>query len=241
MKNRIVESLLSSPYTMNCYMANTLSTHVGPTYAAAGSPAAFDARQGEHGETIMQQLSGEYSEQCKRGNIYAGQATGLTPTTAISGTTSAPLVLYNPFGSGKRLKLLKVGYGPAATGTLGSGTVFHCGFTLNGPTATQTGVIPTGTAITPICLDLGNANQSVAVLLSTATLHAAAAALYPLASQGEEVGGTTATQPSPIVEEVKGCITLEPGGGYTNGTVSAAGSSPLVDIGFVWEEEAIAA
>jgi hypothetical protein len=218
---------------------NTLNAHVGPIFQADGQ-ASVDVRQGSHSEQIVQQLSGKYAENTKRGNVYSAQATGLTPTTAISGTTSAPLVLYNPVGSGKRLKILKASYGQAATGTLGSGCAFHCGFTINGPLAKQSNTIPTGTAVTPSNMDIGGPQASVATVLSTATLNAAAAALYPFVQQGESVGGTTTSGTGqPIFEDVDGLIVLEQGSGWTVGTVSAAGSSPLVDIGVVWEEESI--
>ncbi len=219
---------------------NTLNVAVGPRFQADGNTATQDFRQGAHGETIVQQLSGKYAETTKRGNVYSAFATGLTPTTAISGTTSAPLVLYNPVGSSKRLKILKVSYGQAATGTLGTGMAFHCGFTINGPTASQSNTVPTGTGVTPANMDIGGPNASVATVLSTATLNAAAKALYPFIQQTESVGGTTATALNTCVEDVDGAIVLEPGAGYTVGTVSAAGSSPLVDIGIVWEEESIA-
>jgi hypothetical protein len=207
---------------------------------AGTAPSANDLTQDEHGAMRVTQTSGKYGDTAKRGNIYSAQATGLTPTVALSGTTSAPLVLYNPVGSGKRLKILKVSYGQAATGTLGTGMAFHCAYTLNGPLASQVGVIATGTPMTPSNMDIGAPNVSVATVLKAATLSVAAAGLYPFAQQGESVGGTTTSgTPTIAVEDVDGVIVLEPGAGYTVGTVSAAGSSPLVDIGIVWEEESL--
>ncbi len=219
---------------------NTLNTHVGPSFAAPGAQPAFDQTMDEHNAGRIVQCSGKYADVTKRQNVYSAFATGLTPTTALSGTTSSPLVLYNPVGSGKRLKIMKVGYGQAATGTLGTGMAFHCGFTINGPTASQSNTVPTGTGVTPTNMDIGAANASVASVLSTATLNAAAKGLYPFAQQGESVGGTTTSgTPTLCVEDVDGAIVLEPGAGYTVGTVAAAGSSPLVDIGIVWEEESL--
>jgi hypothetical protein len=46
---------------------------------------------------------------------------------------------------------------------------------------------------------------------------------------------------APCVEDVDGMIVLEPGAGWYLATKSAAGSSPLVDVGVVWEEETLAA
>jgi hypothetical protein len=215
----------------NDMAGNTLNEHVGITYSALGTPPAFDGRQDEHGATVVAQVSGKYAEPAKRGNVFSAFATGLTPTTSIAGTTSAPLVLYNPLGSGKRLKILKVSYAQAATGTLGTGAAFHCGFALNGPQATQSNTLPTGSSVTPQNMDIGGPNASVATVLSTATLHAAAVALYPFIQQNQSAGGTLASGPGQIFEDVDGMIVLEQGSGYTVGTVSAAGSSPLVDIG----------
>jgi hypothetical protein len=44
-----------------------------------------------------------------------------------------------------------------------------------------------------------------------------------------------------ITEDVDGAIILEPGGGWCLEGVGAAGSSPLVTVGVVWEEEPISA
>jgi hypothetical protein len=42
-------------------------------------------------------------------------------------------------------------------------------------------------------------------------------------------------------EDVDGLIVLEPGAGWFLATKSAAGASPLIDVGIVWEEEPLAA
>ena len=69
---------------------------------------------------------------------------------------------------------------------------------------------------------------------------ASPAALYPFCQLAESVGGTTAVNPNVISEDVNGASVLEPGAGYTPEGIAAAGSSPLVFVGIVWEEEALA-
>jgi hypothetical protein len=152
-----------------------------------------------------------------------------------------PLVLYNPVGSGKRLRILKVAVAQDATGTLGTGALFHMGLTINGPTGSQSNTVPTGTAITPTNMDIGSANASVASLLKSATV-VAGQALYPFMQEAESVGGTT-TSGSCVTcyEDVDGNITLEPGAGWYLGGKGAAGASPLIIAGIVWEEESLAA
>jgi hypothetical protein len=218
-----------------------MAGQVGVSYAADGTQPAAAPRLGQHLEAIVQQAHGKYKEAAVRGNMYAGcNITARSPGTALS--TTAPLVLYNPVGSGKRLILKKVTVAQAATGTLGAGVLHHCGFTINGPTATQSNVIPTGTARTPSNLDLGGgANASVATLLENCTLNAAPVALYPFAAQNDAVAQTTAAPINTAYEDVDGAIVLEPGGGYTVEGISTGSSSPLIYLGMVWEEEPIAA
>jgi hypothetical protein len=219
-------------------MANTLNTRSGPVFTQRGAPGSYDATQDEHGATVVAQVSGKYGEAVKRGSVYSAHAEGLTPTTALNGT-AVPLVLYNPVGSGKRLKILKVAVAQDATGTLGTGGHYHGALTINGPTGSQGNTVPTGTTVSPINMDIGAANASVASVLSTATI-VAAKALYPFLQQAESVGGTTTSGSMvPCVEDVDGAIILEQGAGWFLATKSAAGASPLVDIGIIWEEESL--
>ncbi len=208
---------------------------VGVQLVADGGTPAIAPRQGKTSEAVVGQAHGKYYEATSRGNVYsATNATARSPQVSL--TTTAPLVLYNPVGSGKRFKIMKVTFAQAATGTLGTGAQYHCGFCLNGPTATQSGVLPTGTAVTPKNMDLGNSNSSAATVLEQATLNAAPAALYPFANLSEAAGGTIAGNSDVITEDVDGGIVLEPGSGYTTQGIAAAGSSPLCWIGIVWEE-----
>jgi hypothetical protein len=221
-----------------------MAGQVGVSYAADGSQPAAAPRLGQHLEAVVQQAHGKYYEAVSRGNCYSAHTSaGRAPGTALG--TTPPILLYNPVGSGKRLKIMKVSVAQAATGTLGTGVLAHCGFTINGPTGSQSNVAPvvgSGASITPKNLDLaGGANASVATVFEAGTLNANPALLYPMANLTESVGGTTATAQTVCTEDVDGNIILEPGGGWCLEALAAAGSSPLVHAGVVWEEVPIAA
>jgi hypothetical protein len=97
-------------------------------------------------------------------------------------------------------------------------------------------VVGSGSTLTPNNLDVGAANASVAVAFANGTLNANPVPLYPFAQLAESVGGTTAVNPATITEDVDGNIVLEPGAGWCLEGIAAAGSSPLVICGVVWEE-----
>jgi hypothetical protein len=221
---------------------NTLNQKVGPAFSAVGSTPGYDQTQDEHGAERVCQSQGKYSEPVKRQNCYAAHTSaGRAPGTALG--TSPPILVYNPVGSGKRLKIMKVSVAQAATGTLGTGVLSHCAFTINGPVGSQSNVVPvvgSGASITPKNLDVGGPSASVATVFELGTLNANPVLLYPLAQLAESVGGTTAVNPNVISEDVDGAIVLEPGAGWCLEALAAAGSTPLIHAGVVWEEEALA-
>jgi hypothetical protein len=222
---------------------NTLNQHVGASFSSTGGVPGYDQTQDEHGAERVIQSGGKYQDATKRQICYAAATTaGRAPGTALS--TKAPVILvYNPVGSGKRLKIMKVSIAQAATGTLGAGTLNHIGFTINGPQGSQSNVAPvvgSGAAITPQNMDLGGPNASVATCFELGTLNSNPVSLYPFCELNASVGGTTATQPQQVTEDVDGGIVLEPGSGWGLAGIAAAGSSPLVHAGVVWEEESLA-
>jgi hypothetical protein len=201
---------------------------VGPTIGADGTPGPSPGRFGKTGESVISQAHGKYYEATSRGNVYAAQtaATGVAPGTAL-GTTGA-FTLSNPKGSGKRLKLMKLSMG-YISGTLGAGVVQIC--VNNDPTAAA----PTGTAITPVNMDVGSANNSVAKPLTTSTLPVAPTAVDILCSLGASLA-TTAVQPWLIEKDLDGDMVIEPGCSVTLEATAASGSSPLVVFNAIWEE-----
>jgi hypothetical protein len=217
-------------------MSQLSGLRVGATLQGDGVNNAAP-RQCKTGEQAVSQTHGKYFEATHRQNSYSvtNGATGKAPGTALG--TAPPILLYNPIGSGKRLKLMRV-TGGYISGTLGAGTIFHCGFTLNGPVGPQTNVAPvvgSGAALTPSNMDLGSANNSVAVAFAAGTLNANPAALYPFATINAELA-STATNPAQLEEDVDGGMVLEPGSGWCLEAIAAAGSTPLMSFAVQWEE-----
>jgi hypothetical protein len=204
---------------------------------ADGGTPSIAPRQGKTSEGIVSQCHGKYYEATSRGNMYSvtNGVTGQAPGTALG--ASPPILLYNPAGSGRRLAIKKV-TGGFISGTLGAGTVFHCGFTLSGTVGGQSGTAPvvgSGAALTPVNMDMNAANNSVAVAFAAGTLSANPTPLYPFATINAETAAT-ATNPTQLEEDLDGNIVLEPGSGYCLEGKTAAGSSPLMSFGIVWEE-----
>jgi hypothetical protein len=207
---------------------SSIVNRVGAVTGADGT--SQQSRAGKTGEQIVSQAHGKYYEGASRGNVYSAcvpAATGVAPGTALGAT--AAFALQNPKGSGKRLAIKKVSAG-YVSGTLGAGAVFHCANT--NPAAAQ---VTGGTAVTPTNNDLGAANNSVAVCQFNTTLPATPTALYPFCNLGAEVAAT-AVQPQTVTEDVDGAIVVEPGCCWSLEAVAAAGSSPLMTFGVVWEE-----
>jgi hypothetical protein len=137
--------------------------------------------------------------------------------------------LWNPSGSGRRLKVMRASLG-YISGTLGAGTIFYC--INNSPTTT----LPTGgTAVTPVNCDIGAANNSVAKVGYGQTLPATPTAVRPFASIDAEAAAST-PGPRIISEDVDGEFVVEPGCGLSLEAAAAAGTSPVMSAGLTWEE-----
>lgn len=201
---------------------------IGPSYAADGSVPPGGTRYGKTGEQTVAQDHGKYYEAAHRGVLFGAgdQGGGVAVGTALG--TTAMFSLYNPQGSGKRLAIQKVSLG-YVSGTLGAGTIYHCG----NPTTTQTAP-SSGTALTPTCLDIGNQNAPVGQAKTGATV-VQPKILRPFVSLFAELA-TTANALQEVAEDVDGEIVIEPGCSYQIQAVAAAGSSPIVSVGVTWEE-----
>ena len=202
---------------------------VGPTQGADGTSIS-SARIDKQGAAVVIQRADKYGEDTLRGVRYgACDQSGTAPGTALG--TTAHFTLYNPQGSGKRLRVHKVSTG-YISGTLGAGTLFHC---INNST-TQTAP-SSGTLLTSRCLDVGITTAGVAVARTGGTV-VQPVAIRPFCSFGAELASTvnglqTAT------EDVDGDLVIEPGCSYQLQAIAAAGTTPLLATGVSWEEEAI--
>lgn len=174
------------------------------------------------------QSSGKYQDAVLRGRCFAGQtaATGVAPGTAV-GTTAA-FSLYNPSGSGVNLSVLRATMG-YVSGTLGAGVV-HWLASVN-PAAAAT----TGTAITAVNCLLADGYSARGKPLTTATLPVAPTPLRPFVSLQASLA-STAVAPWQVIEDVDGEFVITPGCTISLHATAAAGTSPLVVFGLMWEE-----
>lgn len=152
-------------------------------------------------------------------------ASGVAPGTALS--TTPPFTLYNPQGSGVYLAVVKIllGY---ISGTLGKGSLVLAG----NPSLSQ--AAPTGgTALTVQNALLGyTAGKGLAY--QGATLAATPTLLLPVFTLGAWVGSADTVL---LLESLlNGSVVLAPGTSLSLQGIAAAGSSPLVLLGMLWEE-----
>lgn len=206
---------------------------VGEVLGADGTTPST-GRQGKTGETVVGQAHGKYYEPSSRGRVAfaCDQGAGVATVTSIS--TTAILSLYNPINSGYRLALLKVGLG-YFSGTLGAGPVYHCVTPQVSGTA-QT--LPSGgTSLTSYWTDMNILTKSAApVGLARVAGTVVAPIVYrPFCSLFAELA-STANGIQYSTEDMDGEIVIEPGGSYQIQSVCAAGSTPKVTVGVVWEE-----
>lgn len=199
---------------------------VGPAIAGDGSQQP--PRLSNFLASVVQNLSGKYLESVLRGNCYVGgtAATGVAPGTSI-GTTAA-FTLFNPKGSGKALVVLRasVGY---ISGTLGAGVVHYVANVDPGAAAV------TGTAIIPVNCLL-SAATGAGKPFTTATLPATPTVLRPWFSLSAFLA-STAIQPFILAtEDLDGEFTIAPGSALSFEATAAAGATPLVVYGAMWEE-----
>lgn len=209
---------------------------VGPTSGTDGTYSLTSARIGRQGEAIVSLAHGYLYEPTVRGQVYVAStgATGRAPGTALG--TTPPILLYNPVGSGYRLSIKRVTVG-YISGTLGAGTLFHSFFTINGPVGNQSNVAPavgSGAAITLLSADVGGASDGASVAFALGTLNANPVLAHPFCSLDASLATTVSTKGT-LTEEVNGGICLEQGAGWCLEGVAAAGTSPLLSYGVVYE------
>lgn len=199
---------------------------VGPQHVSDGSPA--DIRQGKDSEVIVQDAHGRYYEASLRGKIWVASTAvaGVAPGTALS--TTPPLALWNPPGSGVNLSIILSALG-FVSGTLGAGSLVYA--QVNSQTTAPTG----GTELVPVSCLIGGTGARVGRAFQGSTLASTPALLRP-----GHIIGTTPTTPAsaPSKDLLDGEFTVAPGGVLVLQGVAAAGTSPLVLISLSWEETA---
>lgn len=214
---------------------------VGPQYGGNNTPGPATGRQGFAGDAIVGQAHGKYFEAAAQGVLFGAQeqGSGVAPGTALG--TTAMLALYNPRLSGKLLVVKKVSLG-YISGTLGAGTVYHCG---NLPTDTSAGALGAigapsgGTGLNTYSRRFGNqvrlssaAPVGLARVNCTVTTPVAVRAFCGLQASL----ASTAVAPWILTEDVDGEFVIEPGFCYQMQAIAASGNTPLVSPGVTWEE-----
>lgn len=178
----------------------------------------------------VSQAHGDWFEASRRGAVFIG-ATAVTGVDhAATNTTTAPFALFNPQGSDVDLVVLELSMG-YISGTIGAGNVictqYVVGNAANAP--------PTGTAIVATPARLGTA-ISKGRPLTTVTLTAAGTVMYPIFDLAPKLA-TSVVEPLPKVWRPNGAIIIPPATALVlTGIAGAAGTSPLVMFGVIWEE-----
>jgi hypothetical protein len=207
----------------------SLILNTGNARAGVGDSAFQKPRAGKTGELMVARSLGSYAEAVMRGNVFAVQVgvAGVAPGTAIS--TTPPLTLWNPPNSGVLVVVYRHVFA-YISGTIGAGEMIYL---QNAQTAAPT----TGTEKVPVNCLLGNGTRSKARAFSGSTV---AATPTIIASTGIILGaflGGAGNILPPIDDAVDGALILYPGNCLSSQDhVNNAGSTPLVDLGFIWEE-----
>lgn len=202
-----------------------LETKVGLQILTDGSLSTL--RSDKTGAVVTTNTHGQFNESAVRGAImYATNAgTGVAPGTVLS--TAPPLTLWNPPSSGKFLSITKVSVG-YVSGTLGAGSIT---LAVN---ASQATVPSGGTEITPVCSLLGFP-RGVGRAFTGSTLSAIPTLIRPVFNMGAFLA-TTALAPQDCDVLIDGSIIVTPGTTLSLQGIAAAGTTPLVILGFTFEE-----
>lgn len=201
--------------------------HTGP-YSQSDGVQTTLVRVARTGEQMVSNVHARYYEQVHRGNVYgvSTAVAGVAPGTALS--TTPPLAIHNPVGSGKDLVILMTSLG-YVSGTIGAGTIVYA----NVPGG-DAAVPASGTVLTAKNLNLGGA-AGVASCHEGSTVDATPTIIRPAYILGAKAAAT-ALDPIISKDYVDGEIVVPPGETFVMEGVAAAGTSPLLLFGVIWEE-----
>lgn len=184
-------------------------------------------RGGRTGEACVTFAHGYYSEPANRAVIMESCTAvgGVAPGTALS--TTPPMALWNPPSSGYNLNIIKTSMG-YVSGTLGAGSLLYA------QVNAQVTVPFTGTELVPVCTKLGYP-RGVGRTFQGSTLSATPTVIRAAMSCGAFLA-TTAINQFAVSDVIDGAFSVPPGNVFVMQGLMAAGSTPLVIFGIVWEE-----
>lgn len=211
-------------------MGIKVNGQAGPRVVSDGSET--EVRLGRVSCVITSDAHGRYAEASVRSQLFSAGtlSAGVAPGTALS--AAPPMALWNPPGSGVTLSVLRAALG-YVSGTLGAGTVVW------GNTPAQVTTPTGGAELTTQSLSLsaararGRAWQG-STLVAAPTMMFPAFTIQPTLATAPAAGGPTPA--AAAVDDVAGLISVPPGAVLALQGVAAAGTTPLVLIGLVWEE-----
>lgn len=197
----------------------------GPQTASDGNYNIL--RQDKTGALVVTEAHGRYHEAASRGKLYIASiaVAGVAPGTALS--TTPAFQIWNPVNSGIiiSIKQIFVGY---VSGTLGAGALVHA------QNSSQTAAPTGGTELTPLSANL-NGSRGTGRVFTGSTVSATTTLIRPSMSLGAGLA-STALFPSITADFVEGGIVIPAGVLYAYQGIAAAGTSPLLMIGAVYEE-----
>jgi hypothetical protein len=201
--------------------------NVGPFVAADGTK--IDPRLGRYADVITSDLNGRYYEKASRGEVYVATTAiaGIAPGTVIS--ASPALALLNPANSGKNIQILKM-FVAYISGSIGPTVMWWvqgqnpAALVAETTAATRASAFITGSIA---------AAGDVAKTYSGVSLTTVPVIIRPsTVSFATYVGGAAPIPPQ--FEEVAGEFVIPPGYFIGLEGVGAAGTTPLIAIGFTY-------
>lgn len=201
---------------------------VGNKKDGVGDGSTMEPRLGKTGEVLTGKAHGGYYEGASRGFTFIVNTAvaGVAPGTVLS--TTPPLALWNPPASGILIVINKLWMG-YISGTLGAG---HVILAQVAQTTTPSG----GTTLTPVSTIIGNLTKPRASAFQGSTVAATPTIVRSTGIILSAFAGGASQPQQPTLDDMGGEIVLAPGNCAVLQGQAGAGTSPLVTLGFGWEE-----
>lgn len=199
----------------------------GENRQGIGDGAPDVVRTGKTGELVVGQAHASFYEQTSRSVAFTvGTAVaGVAPGTALS--TTPPLAIWNPPGSGVYLAINRVAVG-YVSGTLGAGHLVYA-------QVAQSTVPTSGTELVPVCTMVGNFLRSPIRAFQGSTVSATPTIIRSSGLNLAAFAGAADSLKPPSQDRVDGEIVLAPGNCFVVQGNTAAGTSPLVTLSAYFE------